>query len=236
MIAFEFDPATHHTVPTLNDLSQNDLADIRRMAERDEKVALMYLCHVVERCHDVHAGRFISEVVFGSADVRNWGRGDRLVLPSLSLIDNVCLPLEDMLAPLRTFDRNAWVRVRPSLPARDDRFCGAPGAVTGSQPYWYLPPAIGFTAVLLPDARDDLEPLTDLVITGRRWLASRIAERLSWRPLPDSAAELAAALRVAGPVTRDAEIALAALRREASLGSPAGGMPGFRGPDEWFAG
>lgn len=234
MIRFDFDPATHHSVPTLNDLSEDHLAEMRRLEDKDAKVALMYLCHIVERCDIGTAGRFMDDVLFRSADARDWGRGDRLVLPSLSLIDNVCLPLEEMLAPLRTFDRNAWVRVRPSLPARDDRFCGAPGAVTGSQPYWYLPPAIGYTAVLLPDVRDDLEPMTDLMITGRRWLASRIAERLSWRALPGSAAELAAALRAAGPVTRDAEIALAALHREASLDA-AGRMPGFRGPDDWFA-
>lgn len=234
MIAFEFDPATRHSVPTLNDLSEDHLAELRRLATKDEKVALMYLCHIVERCHVVYAGRFIDDVVFRSADARNWGRGDRLVLPSLLVIDNVCLPLEESLAPLRTFDRKAWVRVRPALPARDDRFCGAPGAVTGSQPYWYLPPAMGFTAVLLPDERDDLEPMTDLTMTGRRWLASRIAERLGRRPLPGSGAELAAALGAAGPVSRDAEIALEALHREASLGGAAAGMPGFRGPDDWF--
>jgi hypothetical protein len=233
MIGFDFDPATHHSVPTLNDLSEDHLAEMRRLEDKDAKVALMYLCHIVERCDVGHAGRFMDDVLFRSADVRSWGRGDRLFLPSLLLIDNVCLPLSESLAPFQGFDRNAWVRIRPTLPARDDRFCGAPGAVIESQPYWYLGP-IGFTAVLLSAERDDLEPMTDLTITARRWLASRIAGRLGRRPLPGSGAELAAALGASGPVSHDAEIALEALRREASLGGAAQGMPGFRGPDDWF--
>ena len=222
-----------NTVATLNDLSENDLAEARGLAARTRAKAVEHLCKLVVDCDLGDAARFVDEVLVGSEDPRTWGRKDVLVLP-LHSAEQLSQPLSMVLAPIQEVDRRYWMRRTPTAATWRSPFAGAPGILSLSRPYW-LPPPVGFTTIVASQ-RDDIDPFQDLEIAGRRWLASRIASRLHALALPATAEEVRTALGVTGSLSRDAEIALAALRREASLGGASTGMPGFRGPDEWFAG
>jgi len=100
-----------------------------------------------------------------------------------------------------------------------------------SCPYWLRPPR-GISEVIVSNP-DAIERITDIEVAARRWLSLRIAERLRFRAMPATPAELTATLGVTGQPTRDVDIALAALHREQALAAP-DGVPGFRGPDAWF--
>lgn len=220
-------------VATLNDVSEAHLAEARRLAARREVDAVNYLCDLVTKCELGDAASFIEEVVRGRADPRSWGRTDVLTVPFLQVADLLQRALSDTMSSLRDVAGVRWARLNPSASAWPDWFAGAPGVFTRSQPYWQTSPH-GTTTVVV-SAADELEYFEHALVGARRWLASRIAALVKGSVLPETTEELAVALRVAGPVSRDAEIALQALRREASLGDAAAGVPGFRGPDDWFA-
>jgi hypothetical protein len=85
--------------------------------------------------------------------------------------------------------------------------------------------------------RPKLEPAPDAASTLRRWTASRIA-----RVLPTDAARTIDGLFASMPSlpardrwSDDGRIAVAALMREYNeLPAADTGIPGFRGPDDWY--
>lgn len=221
---------TWKSVATLNDLSDEQLAEARRVEARTS--AILYLCDLVVKCNKAHAAVFIEEVIKGGADVRTWGFRDLLIVPAHRLWTKVLQrPLADIVAPLLAVEGTRWMRLKPEAPPHD-WFSGAPGVHLRSQPYWVSMGGDIDSLILTPG--DELEPVDDLMVGARRWLAARVMGLLSGRPLPATAGELAALLEIEGPLSRDTEIALAALRREQEM-EPGPGVPGFRGPDAWFA-
>src|SRR5688572_10886061 len=111
--------------------------------------------------------------------------------------------------------------------------CGGPGVLVRNKPYWWTPKG-RFRWTLAPR---DLEQITNPRIAGRRWIASRVAWR--WqsmkRPPPATPDEVATALGLKAPLSRDGEIAVCGLIREAALQTNEDLAPGFLGPDEWYA-
>ena len=112
-------------------------------------------------------------------------------------------------------------------------FSGGPGVLVRSKPYWWETPA-GVACLMRPG---DVEPIENLEIAGRRWIASRVAWKWKFtkRPLPATPEEVARVLGLTAPMSRDGEIAVAGLIREQGIGENEEMAPGFRGPDEWYA-
>ena len=192
----------------------------------------MFLSRLVEKCNLAYAARFIDDVLLGSADPHIWGYEDRVVIPHPALEDLLTRPVIDLVRPLEDIEGTRWVRFRPRARSWFTASNGAPGVLTPSCPYWMRSPP-GLLDAIVPSP-DEVERITDLEVAARRWLTLRIAERLRFRAMPATPAELTATLGVTGQPTRDVEIALAALHREQTLDRP-DGIPGFRGPDAWFA-
>lgn len=226
--------ARRRPVLTLNDLSTEQLAAAKAaLAEGGPGGAAVYLSSLVDKCNLAYAARFIDDVLLGSADVRTWGYEDRVLVPDPRLEDLLTRPVLDLLRPLDDIEGTRWVRVRPKERSWFASSAGAPGVLMASCAYWLRPP-LGISDVIRSNP-DDVERIADLEVAARRWLTLRIAERLRFRAMPATPSELTAALGVTGQPTRDVEIALAALHREQTL-APPDGIPGFRGPDAWFAG
>lgn len=88
---------------------------------------------------------------------------------------------------------------------------------------------------------EHLEHVDDVDVAMRRWIASRVAWLLERQgvtlPVDATVADVTTALAVDVPCSADAEIAIRGLlREERELGPSSEAVPGFRGPDEWYAG
>jgi hypothetical protein len=112
---------------------------------------------------------------------------------------------------------------------------GAPALVLPQADYRYAVPdlTIGLGTM-------DTEEVHDRAVALRRWIAARLARSAEAPAAFDSLESLTAtfpgipALRV---WSRDAVIAgNGLLREQKEIGREAGGIPGMRGPDDWYRG
>jgi hypothetical protein len=223
------------TVETLNDLSTEHLEEARRLARIHKYRAAYYLADLVRKYNVGWAAPFIDEVLLGSADVRTWRIEDALCVADVEWTDLVTKSLDQSLSPLAQIEGEPDLRERPLMTTWEaTRLCGAPGVLVRATPYWWKAPA----GTRSTSVTDDLEPIANRAIAGRRWIASRVAWK--WRfakvALPATAREVASVLGLTAPLSRDGEIAVSGLIREGEIRSNEDLAPGFRGPDEWYEG
>lgn len=220
-------------IESLNDLGEAEVAEARALLRESGRVAAVrHLTQLVDGTSLGTAADFVEDVLERGADAGSWRRKDRVYVPAAARArDLVSRPLFETLSVLDGIEGQRWVRPVPdrvswvSSPAT-----GAPGVLVRAVPYTEsAPPGTVATSA----AAGEIEPVGDLEIAARRWIASQVAAELRGRPLPATAAGIASALGVTGSLSRDGEIAIGGLLLESSLGED-DRVPGFRGPDAWY--
>ena len=177
--------------------------------------------------------RYLQEVIFGDASPRTWRRG-RILVPSLSLEEQLCRETDEILAPI---GKEFRVRIIPRLEAWQAgvSWVGAPAKPEPNADY----------RSTVPDGAASLgtagtEPVAEPYVALRRWIAGRLASELhasgESRIVTDFS-ELSVGLPAPDRWSKDALIAAHALLREfRELVPSEGEIPGFRGPDTWYHG
>lgn len=215
----------------LNDIPGPLLHEARSLAEPWEIKALL-MRHTSPESWE-YLEPFIEDVVLGDESAAGWRRGQVLV-PDFSLADQLRLTPAKLLAPLG----GGFVhRVSPSIDEwrSGASWVGAPALVLPDADYRFEVPG---QAVGLGTAQT--EEVWDGVVALRRWIATRLARSANAGSAFASLASLVNAHRGIPALhewSRDAAIAGNGLLREyRELGDGAGGIPGMRGPDDWYRG
>ena len=221
------------TVATLNDLTDEQVEEARGWALKRKAEAAWFLESLVVKCHLGWAASFIDEVLLGSADAKTWGFADVLCIPDVQWDALVASPLDASFGALASLEGERHVRCPPLIKDHISEFCGAPGVFVRGKPYWWDCPE-GVEGLL---KAKNLEPVENLAIAGRRWIASRVAWKWKFTrtSLPRTPLEVASALKLQTPLSRDGEIAIAGLIREQTITAHHELAPGFRGPDAWYS-
>ncbi|VTR93162.1 Uncharacterized protein OS=Haliangium ochraceum (strain DSM 14365 / JCM 11303 / SMP-2) GN=Hoch_2832 PE=4 SV=1 [Gemmata massiliana] len=201
-----------------------------------------YLRALVDRASRGNVIPFEDAVFNRGEDPKTWCRGG-VIGPWLTTHAELgSLSVEEILAPLGHPRGEPWVRM--SIDVREWRnrnsFAGAP--VIPCEDADYRTVFAPRTMRLLPSrpplpSLPPLLPVTDIAVATRRWLASQLAqvgrprERLDD---PVTVEELCDRIGVHS-LSDDATIAVRALIAERALPAPPDGVPGFIGPDSWYA-
>lgn len=221
------------TIPSLNDLPPELLAEAKALADHAWPLAVRYLRFYVVRSDK--APDFCEEVLAGGADPATWGTRDLLCGLEAEMAELLSYSVSEVIERLRALPGERWFRMAvPSGPATWDGTLGLPGVLVRAARYWWS--AEGFTSLTVYSPLEQIAD-ADLPVAIRRWMALRMtwwAREYLAQGAPTFGGLVAA---VAGGAdvapTNDARIAIAALLRE--LQTPGDGRPlGFRGPDEWY--
>jgi len=217
------DASAQGSVPTVNALRSTTLEALRPLSRVDQHVVLRHL--LAEDAHPA-IDAFLDAVGRG-ADPRIWGTGGILV-PAFGVRSLMAATVEEVLAPLRAVG-TGWVIVEPHASPwqRGDPTPGAPGVRLGANVdiAWTAPART--TRVLKPPVSDVDDPR----VATRRWMASRLAAVAEEGERADATLR-----RATQDPSDDAVVAARGLDRERDeLGSAADVIPGFRGPDDWYA-
>jgi hypothetical protein len=217
------------SIANLNDVPEALVAETRMLGHRTLASDLIFYYTTFDCWPYVRS--FVKDVVFGTESPKYWRRGGVLV-PATSLCDQLCLSRSALLEPI---GGHAGVRIVPRLAAwaAGDSSVGAPARPRPEADYRSISPpgALDFT-------EPDLEPMPDVAVGVRRWIAGRLACCLKGGA-PTSIEELFVISPYQLPPTdrwsQDAGIAVAALLREfREIAPEPGAIPGFRAPDEWY--
>jgi hypothetical protein len=234
-------PDAAQSVETLNDLGPEMVAEARVLASsRNRLHPVRYLEYHVKVFHFGWGADFVDDVVVGGADASTWRIRHRLCTFHRSEKELASASVSYIVDKLAGVPGERWWRETPSRDSWGrDAAVGAPGVLIRSARYWLdrtLPDETWAIAVRRPIERIDPAAVP---IAIRRWLASRFAWRASAylaeaRP---SFEGLLSALSVSREaLSEDALIAVRALIRESSLDPRSASLvPGFRGPDAWYA-
>jgi hypothetical protein len=224
-------PGAQHSVPTLNDLGPEMLAEARMLANKSLVAAVGYLHFHVAK--SVEAPDFCTDVLLGGADPATWGIKDLLCFRNVKAL--LSFRVSDFVEGLKGVSGERWFRLPPTADSPYSNVPGAPGVLVRSARYWWTFPSGTHSAVVdVP-----LERISDaeLPIAVRRWIASRLAwaARDYLSQGAPSAEGLLSTLGISRDrIGEDALIALHSLVREASRPAESSLFaPGFRGPDEW---
>ncbi|MDB6001757.1 MAG: hypothetical protein JWP52_3456 [Rhizobacter sp.] len=221
-------PADRGSIASLNDMPEPLIAEARRLPSTAlVRQFIEYHCGL--QCRP-YLPDFVGKVIVAGEPAARWRRGD-VIVPALSLVDQLCMPRDLLLAPISGFRR---VRIVPDL---DDwtagtSWVGAPAKARPDADYRSGAPAGSVTL-----ANADVEPAPDVDITVRRWIASRIARSLGLgeRPTVERLSAQVPLLPAMSQWSDDARIAWAALTCEVqTLPASVRQVPGFRGPDDWY--
>lgn len=216
-------------IADLNEVPEPLLRQARSLAEPGAIAALLTRHTTPENWEYLEP--FVEDVVLGGQDAAGWRRGQVLV-PDFSLADQLRLEPAELLAPLGGGFAH---RVRPSYGEwrSGASWVGAPALLLPGANYRSAVPdrALGLGSA-------DTEAVQDRAVALRRWIAARLARSAEGSAFA-SLASLAASspgLPAPGDWSRDAVIAAEGLLREhRELGGQAG-VPGMRGPDDWYRG
>lgn len=230
-------PDERGSIPSLDAVPDALLEEVRAVASRSRMGGVEILqFYVVESDLD-HVAAFLDDVVHGSRDPEGWGRFDVLCGPSVALSDALQTSVESILSGLAPVEGDRWWRVEPSLEDWNaSGSAGAPSVLIKQVPYYWT--ATSSTEwIRLTDER--LEPIVDLDVAVRRWVASRIAWEID--PSGDGSGigtvgRICAALQLdENRLSVDGRSSMEGLAREMSELSPdPRGVPGHRGPDVWY--
>jgi hypothetical protein len=233
--------AQHHSVATLNDITDTMLDELRRTSP---ETVTTYLKFHLREDNEGAFEDFVRDVVRGGMDPRTWGFRDVVALVGEDVRGGaLTMSAAQVQALLSCVDGERWVRysVQDVRRARGgDSGWGAPGVLVRHAPYWWEPSDARVSKYL---GAEGIDRFTDheFVITFRRWQASRASWWAKFKDVNIATAsprQIAEAIGVdMHSVSVDGEIALAALIREAQLPFDTDRQArGFIGPDEWFAG
>jgi hypothetical protein len=234
------------TIVTLNELPEPLLDQARELARRSRLGAVELLQFYVVRSELDHVAAFVEEVIYGSEEPATWGWFDALCVPSIPVEDALVSDAETILTNLAAIEGERWWRIEPTRSEWEGSGAtGAPGVVVRRVPYfWSGSPEIDW--IRLSD--ELVTPVPDVAIAVRRWIASRVA----WDGRVSRAAEQLVSVHTIcsamgideARLSADGRLALEGLAREmvaSSAGSPSvcgddgpDGIPGFRGPDDWY--
>jgi len=225
------DPDAQGSVRDLNGMPPALLEQARRLPS--SVLQLAFLRFHVSADNWQYLPVFLDAVVRGDAPAGTWARGGLLV-PSRSLAELLREPVERLLSPLDHRPDELWLRVRPDVATSGvaDDLTGAPAVDRPELDYRWTPPG-NLNRILGPVSTDHV---VDPSVATRRWIASRFA--LVWpaprvpEPLDSLVSRLVAD---ATELSDDARAALTGLQIEEQAGLREG-VPGFRGPDEWYRG
>lgn len=218
-------------IPDLNDIPDSLLREARALADSGRIRAFLMRRTAPESWE--HLEPFIEDVVLGGGSAAGWRRGQVLV-PDFSLADQLCLAPADLLAPLGGGFTHRVV------PSPDDwrsgaGWVGAPALVLPAADYRSVIPdgAVGLGSA-------ETEAVEDREVALRRWIAARLARVAGTGPVLESLESLVARSPGIPPLdrwSRDAVVAGGGLLREhGEIGGEGGGIPGMRGPDDWYRG
>lgn len=159
----------------LNAVGQTDLVEARRLAGVNRAMAARYLVHLVRRATLDNAAKFVDEVVVGGATVASWGFRDLLVVVDLPTTPPAEVGASELVRILHPVDGDRWWRVVPDSSRLDwSPFCGAPGVLVRSAPYWWEGPSGSNWTTTEGEQLERVSPgsLEDAV---REWVASRVS-------------------------------------------------------------
>jgi len=217
-------PADRDSIANLNDVPDALIAEARKL---HPFVARDLLAYYTTSSNRPHLRRFLEDVVFGTESVKLWERGGVLV-PDVSLGDLLCKSRIVLLAPIGS---RSDVRIVPRLASwqSGSQWEGAPARPWPEKNY-QSHDVPGTVSLIKPE----LEPMPNLAVGIRRWIAGRLAGCLKGSK-PKSIEGLFAVSPVELDLwSQDARVAAAALIREFREFGEDGRVPGFRAPDEWF--
>lgn len=172
---------------------------------------------------------FVQQVVFGDAAPQSWRRG-RTLVPSFSMEQQIVLPRSELLAPVGG-DFELRIVPRAADWQAGVEWVGAPARPDPDADYRSTRPE---NSADLDDA--EVEAVVNPDLTIRRWIAARIARVLEARGRLREDADLTQDFPARARWTEDALAAGEALLRELRDPALPPGIPGFRGPDEWYRG
>jgi hypothetical protein len=229
------DPRERHSVLSLDRLSEAQLAEARALHRRGTIPSILFLRFLVAGLTLRDAQDFADKVLRGDAPMAAWQSGPTLYVVSLrleELLGVTARAVEDRLAAV---EGERWRRIAPSSRVLSwASALGAP-AVLAHTP---VPAPAGTESLILPPTCQSLEPVPDLVVGVRRWLAALIAHYSDSKrtALPLTADAVLSRFGDPGCATADVRAAAHGLLRERDAGYEPDQQPlGFRGPDEWYA-
>jgi len=239
MLGYELSPDLAWSVPTLNDLTDSLLAEVKRLITKSLAVH-EYLQYVVVWSNLHHVSDFLNEVLKGGADHRTWCVRDVFCISRFDLRTAATQSVRDLIKPLEQVAGERWWQLEPVIQGNESwsescwwsESCGAPGVLVRQVPYWWSgPPSTEWTSSHHPLRKIDLN---DVHI--RRWIASRLADALRGRHYEASVASVCATIGVEETqLSSDMRIAIKGLLREQEAAMPSSAVvPGFRGPDDWY--
>ena len=229
----ELAPDEIGSVHNLNDFPPALLAEARRLPILLRRDFLRALVDQAARREVV----FFEDAVFNRGeDPKTWRRGGVVGPWFTTHAELGLLGVEEILVPLGHPRGEPWVRM--PIDAREWRnrssFAGAPVVPRDDADYrTVFAPRTGRRLPPIPP----LVPVADVAVATRRWLASQLAQ--AGRPRerlddPVTVEELCDRIGVRR-LCDDAAIAVKALIAERALPAAPDGVPGFIGPDAWYA-
>lgn len=231
-------PEDEGSIHYLNRFPPNLLAEARELAAHSRLLAWNFIRFYTGIEQNSEVKDFVFEVVATGRDPATWERWDRLYYPDVSFPRDIDVPVARMLVPLHDATGKRWVRLLPLRRRGDYSFaCGQPGILHRSSDAEWQPPRRGVRMSL--SVEDNLEPVDNVEVAVRRWIASRIAWQIAQQgialPADATVSDVMTTLSVNIPPSADAEIAIRGLlREEREFGPSTEDVPGFRGPDEWY--
>jgi hypothetical protein len=226
-------PEEIESVHNLNDFPPALLAEARGLPPLLRRCFLRAL---VDRTSRSEVKSFDAAVFEKGKDPKTWLRGG-VVGPSPATWAELGTPgIEEILLPLGHPRGEPWVRMPTDTERWRNRspLAGAPVVRRDDADYrTVLAPQ---TLRVLPPL-PPLLPVANVAVATRRWLASQFTQ--AGRPRerlddPVTMEELCARIGVRS-LSDDATIAVKALIAERALPAPPDGVPGFIGPDAWYA-
>lgn len=179
---------------------------------------------------------FIRDVIVGGEDPAQWMRC-RLLLPFMDLPGLVVTPLRVVLSRLQAIEAAGWLRIVPDYAEwkSGSDHIGAPACRRDDVPYNWRPPD-GIASVA-PSALPT-EPVDNVVVAGRRWIASRLARACGPRlqtltTTNDVFASVGMESERASPDAQAAAQGLLAEQAEEAEGGLTR-VPGFAAPDPYY--
>lgn len=235
-------PEEQGSVPNLNEFPPHLLAEARKIyGETKSRLLTFVFVHFYAGPGGFNdAKHFVEDVAVGGQEPAHWRCEPLLCCPGVDASQALELSRSKVVTLLEGIPGERWVRLVPQRASWDHTvFGGAPAVVNRSANYrWQSPKEVH---ALVLTGSEAIETIDDLATAVRRWIASRLAWQLAWKPggvaqSVDTHA-LARILSEDKHLSADAEIAIRGLlREECELGPSSEAVPGFRGPDEWYAG
>ena len=236
VLGHSVDPGTAGSIHDLNEIPSDVLDDARALDSYVLRTKLMR--HLAIPSLHPALPDFIDDVLAGGVDPGAWRRGG-ILFPVVPLASLVTMEVQEVLAPLEPQPHERWLQIAPSrgMWEIEEQASGAPGLER---------PELRYDTVVSPgvcrlflNGDEELWEIDDVTVATRRWMGSRLAARA--RPqsgveqFGEPAALLAALFPAVGGFSKDAMIAARAVLRETEVfGTAEDGVPGFRGPAEWF--